>query len=116
MAQRLVRRVCPECRRTVKPAATALEYFGMKREEIGDRSIYESAGCAACHDTGYRGRTGLYEWLRLTESLRELVIARSPTLVIRRKAIEQGMQTLRESGIAAVLNGTTTVEEVAKYT
>lgn len=116
LAQRLVRRVCPECRRTVEPATTTLDYLGMSREEVGDRPIFQSVGCATCHDTGYRGRTGLYEWLRLTESIRELVIARSPTLVLRRKAIEQGMQTLRESGIEAVLNGTTTVEEVARYT
>ncbi|HTO03517.1 MAG TPA: GspE/PulE family protein [Opitutus sp.] len=116
LAQRLVRRVCPQCRRTVDPALTALEYLGMSREAVGDRPIFQATGCAGCHETGYRGRTGLYEWLRVTESIRELVIARSPTLVIRRKAIEQGMQILRESGIAAVLKGTTTVEEVAKYT
>ena len=116
LAQRLVRRVCPQCRRTVEPTKTALEYLGMSREAVGDRALFEASGCAGCHETGYRGRTGLYEWLRMTEGVRELVIARSPTLAIRRKAIEQGMQTLREGGIAAVLNGTSTVDEVARYT
>ena len=88
----------------------------MSREAVGDRALFEASGCAGCLETGYRGRTGLYEWLRMTEGVRELVIARSPTLAIRRKAIEQGMQTLREGGIAAVLNGTSTVDEVARYT
>ena len=79
-------------------------------------SIYEGAGCAACNGTGYRARTGIYEWLRMSEEIRDLVISRAPTRLVRQKAVEQGMQTLRENGLVAMAEGVTTLSEVQKYT
>lgn len=118
LAQRLVRRVCSQCRRAGDLTPAAMSQLGLRREQVSKLSVFPAAGtgCPHCNQTGYRGRTGIYEWLRLTESVRELVFAKSPTLVIRQKAIEQGMQTLRESGISALLQGQTTVDEVLKYT
>lgn len=77
---------------------------------------YEGAGCAVCNGTGYRGRTGIYEWLRMSEGVRDLVISRAPTRLVRQKAVERGMQTLRENGLAAAAEGVTTWSEVQKYT
>jgi type IV pilus assembly protein PilB len=116
LAQRLVRRVCLQCRRSGEAAAEILDQLGIREERVKDRKVFSAVGCSHCGQTGYRGRTGIYEWLRLTESIRDLVLSRSPSLVIRQKAIEQGMQTLRESGVQLVLEGATTVDEVVKYT
>ena len=69
-----------------------------------------------CSQSGYKGRLGIFEWLRITEPLRDLVTQRAPTLVIRQKAIEQGMRTLRDDGLRAIFDGNTSVEEVIKYT
>jgi len=88
----------------------------VSEDDAVNRSFLHGPGCPKCNQTGYRGRLGIYEWLRLTEPVGELVVSRAPTLLIRRKAIEEGMQTLRESGIRAVLEGSTTVDEVLRYT
>jgi type IV pilus assembly protein PilB len=116
LAQRLVRRVCPACRATYAPAPELLRQAGVKREEVGDRVFHFGRGCPACAQTGYRGRLGIYEWLRMTEAVRDLVVQRSPTLVIRQKALEQGMRTLRDDGLRAIFDGHTTIEEIVKYT
>ncbi len=116
LAQRLVRRICRQCRREVEPTASGLEKLGVSEAEVANRNSFHGPGCTQCNQTGYRGRTGIYEWLRMTEPVRELVVSRAPTLLVRRKAIEQGMQTLRASGIRAVFDGATTVDEVLKYT
>jgi type IV pilus assembly protein PilB len=83
---------------------------------VAGRSFYYGAGCAHCNETGYRGRRGIYEYLRVTEGVRTLINDRKPSLIIREKAIQQGMRTLRQDGVRNVLDGYTTVEEVLRYT
>ncbi len=116
LAQRLVRRVCTHCKAAYEPAPELLKQLGVKRESVGDRQFFYGKGCPVCAQTGYRGRLGIYEWLRMTEAVRDLVVQRSPTLVIRQKALEQGMRTLRDDGLRAIFDGHTTIEEIVKYT
>ena len=93
-----------------------LEQLGLREDAIGDRSFYYGAGCSYCNDTGYKGRRGIFEYLRVRDPIRDLVIERKPTLVIRDRAVELGMRTLREDGIRCMFEGTTTAEEILKYT
>jgi len=116
LAQRLVRRICSQCKSSYEPVPELLAQLGVKRESIGDRQFFYGKGCPACTQTGYRGRLGIYEWLRMSEAVRDLIVQRSPTLVIRQKALEQGMRTLRDDGMRAIFDGHTTIEEVIKYT
>jgi type IV pilus assembly protein PilB len=116
LAQRLVRRVCVQCRNSYVPAPDLLAQLGIAKESVGSRQFFYGKGCPTCSQSGYRGRLGIYEWLRMTESVRDLVTQRAPTLVIRQKAIEQGMRTLRDDGLRAIFDGNTSVEEVIKYT
>jgi len=116
LAQRLVRRICPQCRTAYQPSDELLQRAGIERRSVGDRSFYHGSGCDHCHQTGYHGRRGIFEWLRMTDSIRELVLERAPTLELRQAAITLGMRTLREDGMRAVLDGETTVEEILKYT
>jgi type IV pilus assembly protein PilB len=116
LAQRLVRRLCPHCRKVVRDPKSVLEAAGLDLSFIEGRSVYSAAGCEHCDRTGYRGRLGLFEWLRVTEAVRDLITQKASTAVIREKAREQGMVTLREDGLRAIFAGDTTVEEVARYT
>jgi type IV pilus assembly protein PilB len=116
LAQRLIRTVCKKCRVAYEPTDAVLSSAGLARTDIGGRPFYYGKGCAECNETGYRGRKGLYELLPVTEPIRELVNLRAPSGVIRAKALELGMRTLREDGIRNILDGVTTVEEVLKYT
>lgn len=116
MGQRLIRTICKKCKTEYKPDGMVLEGLGLSQEDVQDRSFYFGAGCNNCNDTGYRGRAGIFEYLRLTEPVRKLINERKPTVVIRDRAVEMGMRTLREDGIRSILDGVTTVEEVLKYT
>ena len=116
LSQRLVRTICQKCREPYRPDPPLLEQLGLSPEMIGDRQLYHGVGCPVCHQTGYKGRRGIFEYLRISEPIRELVNERKPTVLIRQRAIELGMRTLRDDGIRCVLEGTTTVEEVLKYT
>jgi len=116
LAQRLVRRICTQCRTSYVPTGELLGQLNVARENIGNRQFFYGKGCPTCSQSGYRGRLGIYEWLRLSEALRDLVTQRAPTLVIKQKAIEQGMRTLRDDGLRAIFDGHTTIEEVVKYT
>jgi len=116
VGQRLVRKICLNCKTPYKPDRNVLDRLGLSEKDVGDREFYYGAGCPQCNYTGYRGRKGIYEYLSVTDPIRELINQRKPTLVLRNKAIELGMRTLREDGIRNVLDGYTTVEEVLKYT
>lgn len=116
LGQRLVRTICKKCKSEYKPDQHILESLGLSREDVQDRAFYFGEGCSHCNNTGYRGRAGIFEYLRLTEPIRKLINERKPTVVIRDRAIEMGMRTLREDGIRSILDGVTTVEEVLKYT
>jgi type IV pilus assembly protein PilB len=116
LGQRLVRKVCDNCKKPFKPDKTTLDRLSIAARDIGDRPFYQGAGCAQCNNTGYRGRKGIYEYLSITDPIRDLINQRQPTLVIRTRAIELGMRTLRQDGIRNILDGYTTVDEVLKYT
>jgi type IV pilus assembly protein PilB len=116
IGQRLVRRVCSNCKTAYNPDDRILERLGLTRTDVGDQNFYYGTGCSQCNNTGYKGRKGIYEFLSITDPIRELINQRQPTLVIRSKAIELGMRTLRQDGIKNILDGYTTVEEVLRYT
>lgn len=116
LAQRLLRRVCKECRTPFPPKEDVLAQLGMTASEIGDRPFYFGKGCEICNGTGYKGRVGIYELLDIREPIRQLINERAPSVVIRQKGIELGMTTLRQDGIRNLLEGHTSIEEVLKYT
>jgi type IV pilus assembly protein PilB len=116
LAQRLVRKICSTCRSEFEPKKEMLDQLGITRKEIGDRMFYFGAGCEECNNSGYRGRTGLFEMIKVNDSFREMVNSGAATLVLRQNAIEQGMRTLREDGLRSIFDGESTVEEVLKYT
>ena len=116
LAQRLLRRVCKDCRTPFRPKEDVLAQAGLSASEVGDRPFYFGKGCEACNGTGYRGRVGIYELLDIREPIRQLINERAPSVVIRQKGIELGMSTLRQDGIRNILDGHTTLEEVLKYT
>ena len=116
LAQRLLRRICKDCRTPFQPKAEVLAQIGLTASEVGDRPFYFGKGCETCNGTGYRGRVGIYELLDIREPIRQLINERAPSVVIRQKGIELGMSTLRQDGIRNILEGHTTLEEVLKYT
>lgn len=116
LAQRLVRSICKECKTPYEPNEAILSQLGVSAHELGDKQFFTGGGCEVCGQTGYRGRRGLYELLNINEPVRELITARAPTVVIKQKAIELGMNTLREDGLRNIYLGHTTIEEVLKYT
>jgi type IV pilus assembly protein PilB len=116
VAQRLVRRICPKCVEPYEPSEDELMLLGLSPHEVGDKKFYKGRGCEHCNDTGYKGRKGIYETLRINDTLREMINQRAPGVVLRQKAIELGMRTLREEGLQAIFDGETSVEEILKYT
>jgi general secretion pathway protein E len=140
MAQRLVRVLCSECKEGYRPPEEALRDAGILPEgaiHVGDwvgystevgstetlgelplrgQLIYRAKGCPACSGTGYRGRTGIYEILMVTDSIRQLIMRKADSTTIARKALEEGMKTLREDGARKVIEGITTLEELARVT
>lgn len=116
IAQRLVRVICPGCRSEYEPADEEIAEIGLKREELPDGLIYLGMGCERCIETGYIGRTAIYEILTVTEAVREQIIARSGASIIKDAAMRTGMRTLRMDGGRKVLEGASTVEEVLRVT
>jgi type IV pilus assembly protein PilB len=116
LGQRLLRSICRQCRTTYKPSETLLAELGISRQDIGEKQFFYGKGCDACNNTGYKGRKGIYELLRLTDPIRELVNERAPTVTLKQKAVELGMVTLRQDGLRSIFAGDTTVEEVLRYT
>jgi type IV pilus assembly protein PilB len=116
LAQRLIRRICKGCTTAYEPTEAVLQQLGLSAYDVGDKNFYYGKGCDACNNTGYKGRKGIYELLKMTDPLRELVNQRAPGVVLRQKAIEQGMTTIREDGLRSIFDGDTTIEEVLKYT
>ena len=116
VAQRLVRKICPKCIEPYEPTDDEIMLLGLSAHEIGDKKFFKGHGCEECADTGYRGRKGIFETLRIGDTLREMINQRAPGVVLRQKAIELGMRTLRQEGLDAIFEGETTVEEILKYT
>ncbi len=115
-AQRLIRRICSNCKEEVHVPAEGLIEVGFTKEEAKDLKLYKGKGCQTCNNTGFKGRVGLYEVMEITDELRELIIIGASAMELRRKAIEVGMITLRESGLCKIREGITTIEEVVKET
>ena len=116
LAQRLVRRICIKCKTPYEPDEALLSRLGLSPYDIGDKTFYFGKGCADCNQTGYKGRKGLYELLKVSDPIRMMINERSPGVVIRQKAVELGMKTLRDDGLRCIFDGVTTIEEVLKYT
>ncbi len=112
LAQRLVRRICKDCRQPVRPEEEVLKKLKIARERLESATLYKGKGCAACNQTGYRGRIGLFELLVVDDEIQKMIYQNSMSNQIKRRAREMGMRTLREDGIQKVFAGWTTLEEV----
>ena len=116
LAQRLVRTTCANCRTPFEPTEDQLALLNLSPHDLGDKVFHYGRGCSTCNDTGYKGRKGIFELLIISEAIRTLINERAPTVVLRQKAVELGMVTLREDGLRSIFEGDTTIEEIVKYT
>ncbi|MBH0180625.1 MAG: hypothetical protein HP490_02845 [Nitrospira sp.] len=116
LAQRLVRMLCPHCRRPVKAQQALIEESGLDYEQFKDTVFYEGKGCAHCLDTGFRGRQCITEFLDLTDEIKEMILAERPLSEIRYRAMTDGMITLRQSALKKVMNGETSLREINRVT
>ncbi|MEI6337764.1 MAG: GspE/PulE family protein, partial [Verrucomicrobiota bacterium] len=116
LAQRLIRKICSACKTPYEPSEKILQSLGLTPHDIGDKNFFYGKGCEVCNQTGYKGRKGIYELLKISDPLREMINSRTSGVVMRQKAIELGMVTLREDGLRSIYDGLTTIEEVVKYT
>jgi general secretion pathway protein E len=112
LAQRLVRIICPACREAYEPDAQEIAGIGLTREMLKDTPVYRGRGCEECRNTGYRGRTGIHEFMIMNDELKRLILKTSDASALRRQAQAGGMTTLLQDGAAKVLAGVTTIEEV----
>ena len=116
LAQRLVRLLCPTCKRQYEPSREDLFSSGLRPEDVTSRTFYRNVGCDACNHTGYRGRTAIHELLDMSDSIREMIIERRPGSEIRRQAEKEGLSSLRESAVKKVFAGATTLHEINRVT
>jgi len=116
VAQRLMRRICPTCKEVYKPEHDLLKGLGLDGQEYADAKYCRGRGCEDCKFLGYRGRTAIYEIMKMTEEVRELTVQRVPASQIKRVALQQGMKTLRMNALEKVLQGTSTLEELVRVT
>jgi len=115
-AQRLVRRICVQCKEPLQIQPQALSEAGYNAEEAAKTTVYHGKGCATCNNTGYKGRVGLYEVMEISDDLRELILVGASAIELKKKALDMGMITLRRSGLLKVAAGLTTMEEVLRET
>jgi type IV pilus assembly protein PilB len=115
-AQRLVRRICANCKEVMNVPEQAMLDAGYTQEELGSTQIFIGKGCGTCNKTGYKGRVGLYEVMEISDELRELILVGASALELKKKAMDNGMITLRRSGLTKVALGMTTIEEVVRET
>ena len=116
MAQRLIRRLCLECRVEAEVSEADLRAVGLTQQRVADATIYDAVGCPVCNNAGYKGRQGVYELMELSNDIRELAFKCKPTLELRAKARSEGMVTLQEDGVRKVLSGVTTISEILRIT
>jgi type IV pilus assembly protein PilB len=115
-AQRLIRRICGECKTEIKTSIQTLVDVGFSPEEAGPIQTFRGEGCRTCNGTGYKGRIGLYEVMEISESIHDLILAGAPAREIKRQAVKEGMLTLRQSGLTKIKSGITTLDEVLRET
>jgi type IV pilus assembly protein PilB len=113
----LIRRICNNCKQEVTdiPPKTLIE-VGFTPDEVGSFKLYKGRGCGICNGTGYKGRVGLYEVMEISEGIRDLIMVGATSVELKKKAIEEGMLTLRMSGLEKIKQGITTIEEVLRET
>jgi type IV pilus assembly protein PilB len=116
LAQRLVRKICPECRELTVPSTETLAELDLTPDDVVGKKFYRGRGCPACNHTGFKGRTGIFELMVINDALRELINKGCSTQVLREAALQQGMRPLRVSGLEKVFAGITTIEEVIRET
>jgi type IV pilus assembly protein PilB len=115
-AQRLLRRLCKECKEEIHVPPQALVEIGLSSEEAPQVKVFKGRGCGVCNNTGYKGRIGVYEVMEIEDEIRELILCGASTLELRRKAMENDMLSLRQSGLQKIRDGVTTIEEVVRET
>jgi type IV pilus assembly protein PilB len=116
IAQRLVRLLCPKCKEAYTPDEYELSQINLSPDQIAGKTFYRAKGCRDCNDIGYKGRTGIFEILLMTDKIRTLIMDKAHTALLRRAAVEDGMRTLREDGLLRVYDGVTTIEEIVRET
>ena len=116
LAQRLVRLLCPVCKRHYEPTEEEISESGLRPEEVSDKEFFMNVGCDACNHTGYRGRTAIHELLDMTDTIREMIVERRPGSEIRRQAEREGLTSLRTSAVKKVFTGATTLHEINRVT
>ncbi len=116
VAQRLVRRICTFCKEPIETPPAALTSMGFTEREARTLKLFQGRGCEQCGDTGYKGRVGLYEVMQITDEMRELILSGGSSMELRERAIEEGMITLRKSGLQKIRDGVTSIEEVVRET
>jgi type IV pilus assembly protein PilB len=115
-AQRLIRKICPNCKTEFTPTDDDLKNLGIDREEVSGKKFFYGKGCSSCNNSGYKGRKAICEYMSINNIIRKMIMEKAPTIVLKEKARELGMRTLREDGIRSILDGETTLEEILKYT
>ncbi len=116
VAQRLVRKLCEQCKKPYQPNSIALKELNLKNEIVKDVVLYRGEGCSACRNTGYKGRLGIYEVMTINQEIQELALSHSASAQIKRAAFRNGMRSLRQDGLAKALKGVTSLEEVIRVT
>jgi type IV pilus assembly protein PilB len=116
LAQRLVRRICEDCRTEFEPSPEMLMELNLRKADVEGKKFYYGRGCDRCNNTGFRGRCGIFELLIVNDEIRDLISGGASTDQLRSACRRQGMITLRESGLRAIFNGTTTIDEVVRET
>ena len=116
VAQRLVRKICPNCKEAFEPTEEMLMELNLTPEDVHEQKFFHGRGCDYCHNTGYRGRQGIFEIMRLDDDLKEMIMQHRSSNVLRVEARKRGMRSLRDNGLAAIFDGDTTIEEVVRET
>jgi type IV pilus assembly protein PilB len=116
VAQRLVRRICNNCKTEYRPTEDQLMEIELRPQDVGDRVFYYGKGCDYCRGTGYLGRTAIFELMVLNDHMRELIMQRASTAILRRESLKYGMRTLRQAGLLAIYDGSTSLDEVVRET
>ena len=116
LAQRLVRKICPECREEAVPSTETLAELDLTPEDVIGKRFYRGRGCPVCNNTGFKGRTGLFELMAINDVVRDLINRNGSTEELRDAAVQAGMHSLRAAGMEKVYSGLTTVDEVIRET
>jgi len=116
IAQRLVRKICENCKTSFKPTEAQLIQLGLRSEDVKGKEFYYGKGCDRCNNTGYRGRTGIFEVMVFNDEIRDLIMNNASTSILRAAGQRAGMKLLRDNGLAIIYDGITTIDEIAKET